>query len=108
MIQIPLQNNANQTATIILDNGFFAINLRAVNNGAQNLVLISISLNNTPLIVNQVLTSGTLILDYLYLFNGNFMLLTNDDENPDYTKFGDSQVLIYISNEELQQAIENA
>jgi len=108
MIQIPLQNNANQTATIILDNGFFAITLRTVNNGAKNLVLISISLNNTPLIINQVLTSGTLILGYLYLFNGNFMLLANDDENPDYTKFGDSQVLIYISNKELRQAIENA
>jgi hypothetical protein len=98
MIRIPLNPVPSQNFTSILDNVFFNITIKYIA-GAMG---ISIQAAGEKLITNQILVPGTPILNYPYLEQGNFILLTANEEIADFNKFGVSQVLIYASQAEVE------
>jgi hypothetical protein len=106
MIIIPIQAIPNQSLTIQLEDLNFFIRLRSCNTNPQVLgtaiVSISIAINETVIIDNQRMVPGWPLIGYQYLENGNFYILTENDDYPDYTQFGNTQYLIYASATELE------
>lgn len=99
MINVSIQAIPNQSLTVQLDNNLYNMSIKAAN----GVMCIDVLRNNETLLTGERLTAGTPILPYQYLENesGNFLLLTNNDDLPDYTQFGVTQSLVYASNDEL-------
>ena len=101
MNEIPLQAIPNQTLSIILDNDQYDIRIEATN----NIMSFDIFRNNVAIVTGQRAVAGFPIIPYRYLEKGNFVLLTMNDDYPDYTLFGVSQYLIFTSQSEIEAAI---
>ena len=102
MIQIPLQAVPNQSLSIQLDNNYYDIVIRACNSGDAQVMSFDISINNAIVVQGQRAVTDYPIIPYAYLYNGNFILITTDDDLPDWTKFQISQYLIYASMAEIE------
>lgn len=98
MIIIPLQAIPNQSLSIQLNDNNFDIRIRA----CGNISAISISANGSLIIQNQRMVPEGPLIGYKYLENGNFYMLTENDEYPDYNFFGVTQYLIYALPSELE------
>ena len=103
MQQITLQAVPNQTLSIQLDNNSYDIVIRAVNIGNAQVMVFDISINNVVIVLGQRAVAGYPIIPYAYLYDGNFIVITSDDDLLDYTKFQISQYLIYASQAELEE-----
>ncbi len=102
MFSIPLANTANQNFTIFLDQVFFEITIKYL----QGNMGISISANGNLIISNYLLIPlYPIIPSYLKL--GNFSLITTEEGIADYNQFGTNQVLIYVTQSEVE-ALQNA
>lgn len=101
MLQIPLQAVPNQSLSLQLDNNTYDITIRACNSGEAQVMAFDITINNEIVIQGQRATGDGIIIPYPYLFDGNFILLTRDNDLPDWSKFQISQYLIYASNDEI-------
>jgi hypothetical protein len=106
MINIPLQAIPNQSLSIQLDNNSFDIRIHSCDNTPQTpgtpTMSISISVNGAVIIDNQRMIPSWVLIGYRYLENGNFLMVTENDEYPDYNQFGITQYLIYASAAELE------
>lgn len=97
MINIPLQAIPNQSLSTVLDNTQFDIVVRV----AGDIMAVDITINNVVILTGQRASPGCPLIPYQYLENGNFFLLTENNDYPDYTKFGVDQFLVYASPDEL-------
>jgi len=97
MIIVPLQAIPNQQLLTVLDDNQWDISVR-ITNGT---ISVSLALNGVFIIENQRAVAGSLIIPAKYLENGNFAIVTQNQEIPDYTQFGVTQSLIYLSPTEL-------
>lgn len=101
-LQIPIRNIANQTLNSVLNGQNCTITI--LTRGGQS--YLSLQLDGNFIIQNRKLTL-TPVLPYTYmksLFNGNLILINSDgntDINPDYTKFGILQFLIFFTDADL-------
>jgi hypothetical protein len=98
MQQITLQAIANQTLTYQADNNVYDISVQATSGVMSATILI----NNTPIVTGARCVSGEFIIPYAYLQIGNFFISTLNGDLPDYTKFGITQALIYVSQDEIK------
>lgn len=94
---IPLQAIPNQEFTVVLDNNQWNITLKTV----INITAASLSLNGVTLLDNTRCVANGLIIPYQYLEAGNFLFLTQNFQLPDYTQFGITQFLVYLSATDL-------
>jgi hypothetical protein len=97
MQQIPLAAIPNQTFTVTLDGNFYALTFKFAN----GIMTCTIYINDVLVLSNVRVVAGFPIIPYEYLENGNFVILTENEEYPDYTQFGITQQLIYASAAEL-------
>ncbi|POP42320.1 hypothetical protein CHU32_03540 [Superficieibacter electus] len=97
MITIPLNNEPNQSLSILLD----GINHKLTIKEAGGLMMITIERDSKIIISNTRLLSGILIIPYQYCEAGNFVFLTEDDDVPYYTRFG-RQTLVYVTADEME------
>jgi len=97
---IPLAALPNQNFSVQLGNDFYDISI----NQTRNTVCMTIYRNNVLIISGQRLVAGFAVIPYAYLESGNFFLLTENDDLPDYQKFGVTQYLIYVGVVELALA----
>lgn len=67
-------------------------------NGA---IAVSLTLNGADIIDNARAVAGMRIIQSLYKQNGNFAIISTNQTVPDYTQFGTTQFLVYISIAEL-------
>lgn len=102
MIQIPLQSVPTQSLSIQLDNNAYNILLRVINSADAQIMAADISINNVLIVSGQRIVGSYPIIPYEYLWNGNFILLTTNDDLPDYNQFQISQYLVYASQAELE------
>jgi hypothetical protein len=93
----------NQTFSMTLDNTLFDMRIFL----AVNVMCCDLAVNGVPILTSARLVAGTPVIPYFYLFNGNFLLSTLNDELPDYTEFGASQFLVYYSQAELIGIVAN-
>ncbi len=98
MERVPLATIPNQSFSLQLGANFFDVRFAL----AGTEILATIVANNTPIITNTRILINTPILPYKHLQTfGNFILLSSSDDLPDYTSFDISQILIYVSPDEL-------
>ena len=63
-----------------------------------------LSINEVVILSGFRFVIGQLMIPYKYLeADGNFILVTQKTEEPDYLKFGVSQFLYYLSKEEAEE-----
>lgn len=97
MQQIPISAIPNQSLVVIIDDATWGIEIRA----AAGVMAVSLTRDGVPVAENARGVSGSFILQADYQEAGNFFFVTQNFELPDYTKFGVSQSLVYISASEL-------
>ncbi len=97
MMVIPLQAVANQSFSVPLDGNQWDITIKSVA-GAVGVTLYK---NGVIVVKNARAVGGMRIIQSRYQEDGNFAFLTKDFEIPDYTQFGASQSLVFISAAEL-------
>lgn len=85
-----------------IDDNQWDISLRLTN----GTISTTISLNQVVIVENLRVVANSLILPYLYeeSGNGNFILSTQNFQIPDYTQFSITQMLFYITPDELTAA----
>lgn len=99
MIDLELAAIPNQTLSAKLAGGLFSITIKAV----DGVMVADVSRDNVVILRGSRIVAGTPIVPYKYLEVGNFAIITEDGDLPDYTKFGDSQFLIYATPSELAE-----
>lgn len=97
MLEIPLAAVANQEFSVTLDERFY--DFRIVYAGGC--MAVTISRDSVLLVENLRMVAGTPLLPYAYQEEGNFVLQTLDGDLPDYTMFGVSQSLLYVTADEI-------
>jgi hypothetical protein len=90
---IPLESLPNQTFTVVLDSNQWVVTLKTTN----GVISVSLSLNNIDIVDNARAVANELIIQSEYLESGNFLFLTQNFDLPNYTQFGITQSLIYLS-----------
>ncbi len=98
MIQIPLSPVPNQSFSIRATDHNYELTIKA----AKGIMAVTIVRDNIILLSNIRAVAQFPLIPYRYLESGNFLILTQNDDLPDYTKFGDSQTLIYANQDELE------
>jgi hypothetical protein len=99
MQNIPLAAIPNQSLSVRLDGLQYDLRLHDCGNGVTTL---DITINDVPLITGTRIMPNYPIIPSKYLEQGNFVLETQNDEYPDYTRFGVTQYLIYASQAEIE------
>jgi len=97
MQQIPLQALPNQSFTVQLDGNQWDWTIELVNDA----IAVSLTLNGSVVISGLNIVGGMRIIPSEYEEAGNFVLVTMNQQVPDYTQFGTGQQLIYLSATEL-------
>lgn len=94
---LPINAIPNQQLSVLLDGNQWDINLKLTNGG----ISCSLSRNNEVIVQNARVVAGMRILQAKYQEAGNFAMICNDQAVPDYTQFGVTQFMVYISQAEL-------
>lgn len=97
MQTIPIKTVPNQSFTVTLDNNQWDFTIKSTN----GTVSVSLTFNNVALLSNARAVGNTKIIPAEYQEDGNFMIVVQNFELPDYTQFGITQALIYVSAAEL-------
>lgn len=101
MRNIPLDAVPNQQLIVTLDSNRWELTIKE----ARGVMCVDVMLNDEVLILGQRIVAGTPLLPYRYLQgSGNFVLLTDADELPYWTRFGIDQQLVYASAGEIANA----
>lgn len=100
MIDLGITAVANQTFFAQLEGASYAITLHA----ADDTVAATIVRDGVSIVTGGRITPGMPLLPYRYQEAGNFLLLTNEGDLPDYAQFGATQFLVYLTAAELAAA----
>lgn len=95
---ISLSAISNQKFSIQLSSKRHTITLKETN-GVMSCTIVR---DDETIVDNIRLVAGTPILPYAYMQDGNFILVTENDDLPDWTKFGNGQELYYVTAAELE------
>ena len=98
MMQISIEPIPSQEFSITLDGSFYTIKLTAT----DEIISCDITRDNVVILSGHRCVPQYPIIPYQYLADGNFMIVTSNDEYPNYTKFNNTQFLIYASAEEIE------
>lgn len=105
MIQIPITNIPNQSLSIQLDGNQYDINIQSCQNDtvpSDGIMAFDIIRNGVAIITGTRAVAGFPLIPAKYLENGNFIVVTANDDLPDWHEFGISQYLIFASESELE------
>lgn len=100
MRNIPIAAEPNQEFTVRLDDTRYTIRLKEAN----GVMVADFVLDDVVTLSATRVLAGELLIPYLYMARGNFVLLTVGDALPDWREFGASQSLVYMSPEEFLAA----
>jgi hypothetical protein len=99
MFNIPLKTIPSQSLSVQIGTNLYDLSIRACGNGVT---VMDLAINNVVTLSGQRIVPNWPIIPYRYLENGNFILQTENQEYPDYTRFGVDQYLIYASQDEIE------
>ena len=98
MRTVPIESLPNQQLSINVNDDRFVIRLKV----ATSSMIADVYCNDEAVILGQRIAVGTPIIPYDYLCaQGNFILIVDGEDLPDWQKFGVSQQLLYVSPGEL-------
>lgn len=96
-LQITIASIPDQSFTATLGGVTYGLRLFL----AANVMCCDLTINNEVILSGMRLVSGSPIIPYEYLQNGNFFLITLNDEIPFYDQFNATQFLIYYTQAEI-------
>lgn len=96
MIDITLSAIPNQTVAIRLEDRQYSITVQET----RGVMSATITRDDVLIVSGMRMVAGSPIIPYQYLENGNFVVITENDELPDYTLFGNTQSMVYVSTAE--------
>ena len=101
-ILVPIQAIPNQDLSITLDGVRYDISLKST----KTSTLASVAVNDNQVTQNMRAVGGTPLMPYEYMegLGGNFVFDTPNQQIPYYTKFGNTQFLVYITAAEMEAA----
>lgn len=102
---IPLEAAPNQSVTANLDGYVFDITVKAID---EESMAVSITADDEVIVDSRKVVSGAAIIPHRYLEKGNFIFISDStvsDDIPYYTGFGTSYHLLYLTEEELSEAL---
>lgn len=98
MQTIPIEALPNQRLSVTIGANRWTLRIKV----AVTSMIADVLLNDQPIILGQRIAAGTPIIPYPYLaIEGNFLLLIDSEELPDWRAFGRTQQLVYVTPEEL-------
>lgn len=98
MREIQLQRIPNQQFTVNIGNSIWELTIKI----AKKMMFADVYRDNEPIILGTVIVADNPIIPYKYLSGfGNFAILTNNGELPNWELFGITQHLVYLTPEEL-------
>lgn len=97
MKDISIAALANQTFFVQLDDRAYTITLHE----ATGCMTVTIVRDDEVIVSGSRVVPGTPLLPYRYQEAGNFVLTTADGALPDFSQFGTTQFLVYLSQDEL-------
>lgn len=97
MLNISLNNYPNQSFPVLIGGRRYQLNIK----DCDGFMVIDISCDNQLIIQGQRLLSGTPLIPYHYLEQGNFLFISENDELADWHLFGEKQFLYHVSDDEL-------
>jgi len=103
MITLVLEQTPNQTLHFSNNGVRYDATIKDIN----GIMSVDMSINLVPVITGHRIGAGIPFLPYKYIEDGNFMIVTENDELPYWDKFGDTQTLFFVSADEIE-AIRNA
>jgi len=99
MKTIDIAKNPNQQIGTTIDGVNYTLSFRTT---ARGMLLADISVDGVLLISGVRCAANALLIPYPHMtYGGNFFWLCTDAEYPDYTKFGDSHFLLYLTDAEI-------
>jgi|ERR1039458_1498764 hypothetical protein len=102
MQTLNLSNVPNQKFSTTLDKNRYVISIYQT----STCMSCDISCNEIQLVSGyRIVTGAFLIPFYMQGVNGNFILITQNDNLPDYTQFNTTQILMYLTAEEIAAAV---
>lgn len=98
MRNIPIEELPNQSLTVTADGKRWSLRIKDCNGS----MVCDVSIDDEPVLQAVRICPGTPIIPYEYLQgDGNFLLLVNDEDLPDWRMFGVNQSLVYVSTGEI-------
>lgn len=95
---VPIEPLPNQELSINVDGNRWTIRLKV----ARTSMFADLFLNDDPVVLGQRIAVGTPVIPYEYLATaGNFILIVDGEDLPDWRKFNVTQQLLYVSPGEL-------
>lgn len=97
MLEIPLSAEANQEFTVRVGERRFTLRLKET----AGVMVADVAVDDVAILSASRVLAGEPIIPYRYLEAGNFVLLTNGDDLPDWRQFGSTQSLLYMTADEI-------
>lgn len=94
---IPLTATPNQAFTLTIDSVRWSLTVKET----RGVMAVSVSRNDELILSNTRALAGEAIIPYRYLQTGNFVFITVGGAFPHWSEFGLSQILVYLSSEEM-------
>lgn len=98
--QIPLKVYPRQSLSVVLEGSLYEISLKE----CSGIMAVTVVRDGEGIVSNRRAVAGMPVIPSRYLNDGNFILLTDNDELPYYTEFEGSNVLVWVTNEEIDNA----
>jgi hypothetical protein len=90
---IKLEPVPNQSISVTLEGVRYDIEIKDMG----SVMAASITIDGEPVITGARCLVGVPLLPYKYMEQGNFIFVTDNNDFPDWRRFGDTQNLIYIN-----------
>lgn len=97
MKTIALDAVPNQSFSARLDGFFYEFVIKET----AGVMSATISRDNEIVVSNSRICAGSALMPYPFQQKGNFIIITENGEIPYWTKFGITQQLLYLTDEEI-------
>lgn len=101
---LALASVPNQTFTAVLDGDRYEIAIYVVG----STMAVDVTRNEIAIVTGMRIVGTQFFIPYIAYYggqHGNFLLQTVNDDLPDYTQFGMSQTLVYMSFSDILDAV---
>lgn len=94
---VPLAAIPNQSFTVTIDGARWILAFKDI----RGVIVVDVSRDGVELLRGSRALAGEGLIPFAYLQTGNFIFVVTGDTMPEYSQFGVSQLLVYLSTAEL-------
>lgn len=102
---IELEAVPNQSFVVYMEGSRYELIVKETN---LNAMAVTIFRNGSILLNGMRCVTGTPLIPYEYMEDGNFAFITENGEFPNWEKFGRTQFLVYLTRAEVEALREPA